>query len=186
MKKSDTKTLVKRKFNKSKSRDYKKLYRRGNDGFAGLSQRKICRAIFEDKTLRKLSVKFTKKARPRPVRVKALHDQHQIDLINMKNMVLVYKGKTCKRRLTSFFFCFFFYKNSFYKNHKAQNCQKTKNILRIMARLKYIIKNLESPILILHQESALFTMECLLFTVEGLQFRKTCVRNQHSNQSKHS
>ena len=69
----------------------------------------------------------------------------------------------------------FFYKNSFHKNHQAQNCQKIKNILRIMARLKYMIKNLESPILILHQESALFTMECLLFTMEGLQFRKTCV-----------
>ena len=44
----------------------------------------------------------------------------------------------------------FFYKNSFYKNHQAQNCQKIKNILRIMPRLKYMIKNLESPILILH------------------------------------
>ena len=79
-----------------------------------------------------------------------------------------------------------FYKNSFYKNHQAQNCQKIKNILRILTRLKYMINNLESPILILHQESALFTMECLLFTMEGLQFRKTCVRNQHTNQSKHS
>ena len=34
-----------------------------------------------------------------------------------------------------------------------------------MARLKYMIKNLESTIMILHQE-ALFTMECLLFTME--------------------
>ena len=49
-----------------------------------------------------------------------------------------------------------------------------------------MINNLESPILILHQESALFTMECLLFTMEGLQFRKTCVRNQNTNQPKHS
>ena len=51
-----------------------------------------------------------------------------------------------------------------------------------------MINNLESPILILHQESALlsalFTMECLLFTMAGLQFRKTCVRNQHTNQLK--
>ena len=76
------------------------------------------------------------------------------------------------------------YKNPFYKNHQAQNCQKIRNILRIMAMLKYMINNLESPILIHHQESALFTMECLLFTIEGLQFRKTCVRNQHTNQSK--
>ena len=47
-----------------------------------------------------------------------------------------------------------------------------------------MIKNLESPILIFHQESALLTMECLLFAVKGLQFRKTCVRNRHTNQSK--
>ena len=69
-----------------------------------------------------------------------------------------------------FFFFFFFYKKTFDKNHQAQNCQKIKNILRIMVRLKYMIKNLESPILILHQESALFTMECLLFTMDTYTF----------------
>ena len=31
----------------------------------------------------------------------------------------------------------FFYKNSFYKNHEAQNSQKIKNIIRIMPRLKF-------------------------------------------------
>ena len=50
-----------------------------------------------------------------------------------------------------------------------------------MARLKYMTNNLESSILILHQESALFTMECLPFTMEGFQFRKTCARNQHKS-----
>ena len=50
----------------------------------------------EDKTLRKFNVNFTNNARPRPVRVKAIHDQHQIDLSNMKNMAVVYKGKTYK------------------------------------------------------------------------------------------
>ena len=64
----------------------------------------------------------------------------------------------------------FFNKNSFYKNHQAQSCQNIKNILRIMARLKYMIHDLESAIFFLHQESALFTMECLLFLMEGLQF----------------
>ena len=96
MKRSEIKTLVKQTFAKSKSGGYKKLYRRGDDGFTELSQRKICRAIMEDKTLRKFNVKFTNKARPRPVRVKAIHDQHQIDLINMKNMTVVYKGKSYK------------------------------------------------------------------------------------------
>ena len=96
MKRSEIKTLVKQTFDKSKSGGYKKLYRMGNDGFAGLSQRKICRTIMEDKTLRKFNVNFTNKARPRPVRVKAIHDQHQIDLINMKNMAVVWKGKSYK------------------------------------------------------------------------------------------
>ena len=59
----------------------------------------------------------------------------------------------------------FFYKKSFYKNN---------------------LENLESPILILHQELSLFTVELLLFTMEVLQFRKICVRNQHTNRSKHS
>ena len=84
------------------------------------------------------------------------------------------------------FYTVFFKRILFIRITRFKICQKIKNILRIMARLKYMIKNLESPILILHQESALFTMECLLFTMEGLQFRKTCVRNQHTNQSKHS
>ena len=57
----------------------------------GSARRKICRAIMEDETLRKFNVKFTNKARPRPVRVKTIHDQHQIDFINMKNMAVVYK-----------------------------------------------------------------------------------------------
>ena len=38
-----------------------------------------------------------------------------------------------------------------------------------MARLKYIIKNLESPTLILHQKSALLIMECLLFILYIVQ-----------------
>ena len=80
----------------------------------------------------------------------------------------------------------YFIRILFYKSDQAQNCQKIKNILRIMAKLKYMINNLESPILILHQELALFTMECLLFTMEGLQFQITFVQNQHTNQSKHS
>ena len=50
----------------------------------------------EDKTLQKFNVKFTNKAQPRPVRVKAIHGQHQIDLINMKNMAVAYKVKTYK------------------------------------------------------------------------------------------
>ena len=77
-----------------------------------------------------------------------------------------------------------FYKNSFYKNHQAQNCQKIKNILSLNGKAQMYDQQLRKSHLV--EESALFTMECLLFTMEGLRFRKTCVRNQHTNQSKHS
>lgn len=96
MKRSGIKKLVKRTFEKNKSGGYKKIYQRSNDGYAGLTQRKISKVIMEDKSLRKFSVKFTNKARPRPVRVKEIHDQHQIDLVDMKSMSVVYEGKTYK------------------------------------------------------------------------------------------
>ena len=37
----------------------------------------------EDKTLQKFNVKFTNKTRPRSVRVKTIHDQHQIDILSL-------------------------------------------------------------------------------------------------------
>jgi len=69
---------------------------RGRDTFAGLSQKTVLKAIMEDKDLRKFNVKFTNKAIPRPVRVKRVHEQHQIDLVNMKGTSVNYKGKTYK------------------------------------------------------------------------------------------
>ena len=50
----------------------------------------------EDKNLRKVSIKFTNKAIPRPVRVKEIHDQQQIDLVDMNKMSVIYEGKTYK------------------------------------------------------------------------------------------
>lgn len=67
---------------------------RGKDGFAGLSQKKVSKVIMEDKELRKFNVKFTNKAILRPVRVKEIHEQHQIDLVNMKGTSVNYEGKT--------------------------------------------------------------------------------------------
>ena len=88
------KRLVKQTFHKNKSGGYKKLHKRENDGFAGLTQRKISKVIMEDPKLRKHSIKFTNKARPRPFRVKNVHNQHQIDLVNICNMAVTYNGKT--------------------------------------------------------------------------------------------
>ena len=50
----------------------------------------------EDKNLRKVSIKFTNKAIPRPVRVKEIHDQQQIDLVDMNKMSVIYEDKTYK------------------------------------------------------------------------------------------
>ena len=77
---SEVKRLVKQTFHENKSGGYKKLHKQGKDGFAGLTQRKISKVIMEDPKLRKHSITFTNKARPRPVRVKNVYDQHQIDM----------------------------------------------------------------------------------------------------------
>ena len=74
----------------------KKLYQRSNDGYAALSKRKTSKVIIEDKNLRKVSIKFTNKAIPRPVRVKEIHNQHQTDLVGMNKMSVIYKDKTYK------------------------------------------------------------------------------------------
>ena len=88
------KRLVKQTFHKNKSGGYKKLHKRENDEFAGLTQRKISKVIMEDPKLRKHSIKITNKARARPFRVKNVHNQHQIDLVNICNMAVTYNGKT--------------------------------------------------------------------------------------------
>ena len=43
--------------------------------------------------LRKFNVRFTNKAKPRPVKVKRIQEQHQIDLVDMKSMKVECKGK---------------------------------------------------------------------------------------------
>ena len=38
-------------------------------------------------------VKFTNRAKPRPVTLKKVQEQHQIDLVDMRNMEVEYNGK---------------------------------------------------------------------------------------------
>ena len=38
-------------------------------------------------------VKFTNRAKPRPVTLKKVQEQHQIDLVDMRNMQVEYNGK---------------------------------------------------------------------------------------------
>ena len=42
----------------------------------------------------RFNVKFTNKVKPRPVKVKTIHKQHQIHLLDMKIMKVKYKGKS--------------------------------------------------------------------------------------------
>ena len=69
-------------------------YTRANDGYAGLSNREILKVTMENEKFSKFSVKFTNKARPRPVRVKRIQEQHQVDLVDMTGMKVNYKWKT--------------------------------------------------------------------------------------------
>ena len=50
----------------------------------------------ENKSLKKFRIKFTNKAISRPVRVKGIHDRHQINLVYKNKMSVIYKGKAYK------------------------------------------------------------------------------------------
>lgn len=94
VKKTDVKRIVSKTFKESKSGGYKKIRTRAADGYAGLSNREILKITKNNVKFRQFSIKFCNKAKPRPVRVKNIHDQHQVDLVDMRKMQVVYQGKT--------------------------------------------------------------------------------------------
>ena len=94
VKRSEVKKIVEKAFYKSKSAEYKKLHKRTEDDYAGLSKRQVLKCASTNEKIRKFGVKFTNKANPRPVIVKRIHEQHQVDLVDMKGMQVQYKGKT--------------------------------------------------------------------------------------------
>ena len=53
----------------------------------------MLKCITRNERLRKFNIRFTNKAKPRPVSVKKIQKQHQIDLVDMKSMKVEYKGK---------------------------------------------------------------------------------------------
>ena len=93
LKRSEVKKIVEKAFRKSKSAGYKKLRKRTADGYDGLSKRQVLKCALTSKKIRKLSVKFTYKAKVCPVIVKRIHE-HQVYLVDMKGMQVEYKGKT--------------------------------------------------------------------------------------------
>ena len=84
---------MKKTFKRCKSAGYKKVHHRSGDGYAGLSKRQVLKCITSNDRLRKFNVRFVNKAKCRPLSVKRLQEQHQIDLVDMKSMKVEYKGK---------------------------------------------------------------------------------------------
>ena len=77
------KRLVAKTFDENKSGGYKKRRTRAADRYAGLSNNQILGVTKNDEKYKAFSVKFSNKARPQPVRVKQVHDQHQVDLVDL-------------------------------------------------------------------------------------------------------
>ena len=84
--------VVEKSFRKSKSAGFKKIHQRIIDGYIGLSKRQVLNSVKTNEKLWKFNVKFINKAKPKPVTVKSIHEQHQVDLVDMKNMKILYKG----------------------------------------------------------------------------------------------
>ena len=90
---SEVKIIVEMAFHKSKSAGYKKLHQRKADGYVGLSNRQVLKCSSTNEKIRKFSVKFTIEAKPSPVIVKRIHQQHQVDLVDMNGMQVSFMGK---------------------------------------------------------------------------------------------
>ena len=92
MKHSEVKKIVEKAFHKSTSAGYKKLHKRMADGYAGLSKHQVLNIASTNEKIRKFNVKFTNKAKPHHVIIKHIHEQHQVDLVDMKGMQVEFKG----------------------------------------------------------------------------------------------
>ena len=90
VKRSDVKKTVERAFNKSENAGYKKLHQRTVDSYAGLSKRQVLKCSITNRKLRKFTVKFTNRAKPRAVTVKRVQEQNQIDLVEYNGKLFRY------------------------------------------------------------------------------------------------
>ena len=80
-------------FKRCKSAGYKKIHHGAGEEYAGLSKRQVLMSVTSNEQLRNFNVRFTNKTKPRPVSVKRIQEQHQIDLLGMKSMKVEYKKK---------------------------------------------------------------------------------------------
>ena len=84
----------------------KKINQRKVKGYAGLSKKEVLSCVTSNRKLRKFSIKFTNKAKPQPFEVKKIHEQHQRDLVDMKNMIIEHKGKLYRLKYFRCWICF--------------------------------------------------------------------------------
>ena len=94
VKKSSISKFVDKTFDNSKSCGVKKLRLRAATSLAGLSERDILGITGVQKKYRMFNAKFLSKPKLRPVIVKDVQKQHQIDLVNLSNMRITLNGKT--------------------------------------------------------------------------------------------
>ena len=85
--------VVGKTFKRCKSAGYKKIHHGASEEYAGLSKRQVLMSVTSNEQLRNFNVRFTNKTKPRPVSVKKIQEQHQIDLLGMKRMKVEYKEK---------------------------------------------------------------------------------------------
>ena len=84
----------------------KKINQRKVKGYAGLSKKEVLSCVTSNRKLRKFSIKFTNKAKPQTFEVKEIHEQHQRDLVDMKNMIIEHKGKLYPLKYFRCWICF--------------------------------------------------------------------------------
>ena len=77
-------------FTEAKSGGANKLRLRTADSVVGLSEREILKRTAKSPRFRPFNIKFKNKAIPRPMQVKEIQTQHQIDLVNLSDMRVVY------------------------------------------------------------------------------------------------
>ena len=94
MRKSKIKLTVKKTFDACKSACARKIRFRAAESYAGMSERRILKITNNNFKYRQFNAKFTNKAIPRPIRVKRVMEQLQLDLVDMRSQAVEYNGKS--------------------------------------------------------------------------------------------
>ena len=102
MRKSKIKQTVKKTFDACKSagarkirfRAARKIRFRAAESYAGMREKWILKITNNNFKYRQFNTNFTNKAIPRPIRVKRVMEQLQLDLVDMRSKAVEYNGKS--------------------------------------------------------------------------------------------